>query len=358
MSSNPVTGPSQSSALPANINCGAPHQRSSPRRVVLVEKSGGAQIGELLAGTDFVVEPTQSTEEAMQAIDRDRSIEVLVVESVGDSLTALNLVTVLRERRPDVAVLFMSPTPNVSEAQAALRAGAADYLLGPLGSEDLIHSLERAHRSARAVESKRASAYGLCRILALKDEETKGHCDRVVGYSLRIGAVLGLGERQLFELEMGSLLHDIGKIEVPNSILKKPAKLNAAEWEVMRKHPVLGERLLLMCGFSESSAAVAGQHHEEWNGEGYPRHLKGQQIHLLARIFSVADAVDAVTSDRVYRARRGFDVARKEIQDFAGSQFDPTVAEAFLSVSDSEWQAVRAEAEARAWPLATVDTCL
>lgn len=358
MSSNPVTVPSPTSAVRSTLNYSAPIQRASPRRVLVIDRSDGAQLGELLTGTDFVVEAAPSTEDAMQVIDNDRSIEVLLVESGGDSFAAVDFVALLRERRPDVAVLVMSTAPDVREAQAALRAGAADYLLKPLRSDDLIPSLERACLSARIVESKRAAAYGLCRILALKDEETKGHCDRVVGYSLRIGTVLGLGERQLFELEMGSLLHDIGKIQVPNSILKKPAKLTADEWVEMRKHPVVGERLLLMCGFSQSAASVAGQHHEQWDGGGYPRFLKGPEIDLLARIFSVADSVDSITSDRVYRARRGFDVAREEIKEFAGSQFDPLVAEAFLSVPDAEWQAVRAEAESRAWPLASVDNCL
>jgi HD-GYP domain-containing protein (c-di-GMP phosphodiesterase class II) len=142
-------------------------------------------------------------------------------------------------------------------------------------------------------------------------------------------------------LEFGSLLHDIGKIGVPDAILRKPAKLTEAEWIKMREHPLHGQRILQGIQFLEGAARVVAQHHERWDGSGYPHGLRGDEIDLNARIFAVADAFDAMTSDRVYRRGRQYEVAAAELDAFAGRQFDPEVVEAFHRVPREDWMEMR-----------------
>ena len=142
-------------------------------------------------------------------------------------------------------------------------------------------------------------------------------------------------------LEFGSLLHDIGKIGVPDLILRKPAKLTPEEWVLMRQHPVHGQQILRGIEFLEGAARVVAQHHEKWDGSGYPLGLSGEDIDICARIFSVADAFDAITSDRVYRKGKPYKAAADELDVWAGKQFDPEVVAAFHRVPQEDWQELR-----------------
>jgi HD-GYP domain-containing protein (c-di-GMP phosphodiesterase class II) len=138
-------------------------------------------------------------------------------------------------------------------------------------------------------------------------------------------------------LEFGALLHDIGKIGVPDAILRKPAKLTEEEWVRMRQHPLHGQQILGGIGFLEGAARVVAQHHEKWDGSGYPLGLRGEEIDLCARIFAVADAFDAMTSDRVYRKGKSYEAAAREVDEWAGRQFDVEVVKAFHRVPQSDW---------------------
>jgi HD-GYP domain-containing protein (c-di-GMP phosphodiesterase class II) len=139
-------------------------------------------------------------------------------------------------------------------------------------------------------------------------------------------------------LEFGSLLHDIGKIGVPDSILRKPGKLTEEEWVKMREHPVHGRQILRGIEFLEGAARVVAQHHEKWDGSGYPLGIREEEIDVCARIFAVADAFDAITSDRVYRRGKSYQAAAQELDDWAGTQFDPNVVEAFHRVPQEDWE--------------------
>ena len=142
-------------------------------------------------------------------------------------------------------------------------------------------------------------------------------------------------------LEFGSLLHDIGKIGVPDSILRKPAKLTEEEWVRMREHPLHGQQILRGIKFLEGAARVVAQHHEKWDGSGYPLGLKGEEVDICARIFAVADAFDAITSDRVYRRAQSYEAAARELDEWANCQFDPKVVEAFHRVPQEDWDELR-----------------
>jgi len=155
---------------------------------------------------------------------------------------------------------------------------------------------------------------------------------------LRLGREYGLATDRMKALEFGSLLHDIGKIGVPDSILRKPAKLTEEEWVRMREHPLHGQQILRGIEFLEGAARVVAQHHEKWDGSGYPLGLIAEDIDLCARIFAVADAFDAMTSDRVYRRGKSYEAAAQELDDWAGKQFDPKVVEAFHRVPKTDWE--------------------
>jgi putative nucleotidyltransferase with HDIG domain len=197
--------------------------------------------------------------------------------------------------------------------------------------------------------------------LETRDAETHGHSERVVTYSLRLGRECGLTREQMKALEFGALLHDIGKIGVPDAILRKPAKLTDEEWVKMREHPMHGQQILRGIDFLEGAARVVAQHHEKWDGSGYPSAMRGEDIDLCARIFSVADAFDAITSDRVYRKGKPYAVAAKELEEWAGRQFDPQVVAAFHRVPQEDWDqlyrrsVMKQEEQARTHqPLATI----
>lgn len=182
--------------------------------------------------------------------------------------------------------------------------------------------------------------------LDLRDTETEGHAVRVAAYAARIARQMGLQGEVLADVVRGALLHDVGKIGVPDHILRKPGPLTPEEWVEMRKHPEIGYRMLKDIPFLRSALPVVLYHHERYDGTGYPCGLKGEEIPLAARIFAVADALDAMTSDRPYRKARSFAEARVEIRRMSGSQFDPQVVRAFLSIPDEEWQELARQAAA------------
>jgi HD-GYP domain-containing protein (c-di-GMP phosphodiesterase class II) len=199
--------------------------------------------------------------------------------------------------------------------------------------DNALNSLEDAYRS---------TLKALTAALETRDLETHGHSERVVTYSLRLGREYGLDGLRMKALEFGSLLHDIGKIGVPDLILRKPGKLTEEEWVVMREHPMHGQQILRGIEFLEGAACVVAQHHEKWDGSGYPFGLRGEDIDVCARIFSVADAFDAITSDRVYRKGKSYELAAQELDDWAGKQFDPKVVKAFHRVPKEDWAELHA----------------
>jgi putative nucleotidyltransferase with HDIG domain len=186
--------------------------------------------------------------------------------------------------------------------------------------------------------NERATVNALAATLRIRDIETQGHSERVVRFSSLLGRGLGLNRAQMKSLEYGSLLHDIGKIGIPDAILHKPGRLTTEEWTRMREHPLLGLSILRGVGFLQSASRVVVQHHERWDGKGYPYGLSGTEIDGNARIFAVADAFDAMISDRVYRAGRPFAEATEELRRRAGQQFDPEVVECFARIPQREWE--------------------
>jgi ribonuclease P protein subunit RPR2 len=205
-----------------------------------------------------------------------------------------------------------------------------------------IHAQEREQRHAaeealaRLDESYVVTVRALAAALELRDDQTGGHAERVTRLALRLTEEVAPDLSGNRELEFGFLLHDLGKIGIPDSILLKPGPLDEREMEEMRYHPVLGERIIARIPFLSGAAReVVAAHHERWDGRGYPRRFAGTRIPLPARIFSVVDAFDAMTHDRPYRLALSVDTALREIERCAGTQFDPAVAHAFVALGHS-----------------------
>lgn len=292
--------------------------------------------------------------------------ELVVSDITMPGMSGLDMIPHVKSCAPNSVVVMISGVQTVESAIDALRLGAFDYVMKPfdlrqveavvkraLEHRDLIVAKQRyedhleelvEQRTAQLdqalnslEDAYRSTLRALTAALETRDLETHGHSERVVSYSMRLGREYGLDSQRTKSLEFGSLLHDIGKIGVPDLILRKPAKLTPEEWVLMREHPVHGQQILRGIAFLEGAARVVAQHHEKWNGSGYPLGLRGEEIDVCARIFSVADAFDAITSNRVYRKGKPYHAAAQELDDWAGKQFDPKVVEAFHRVPQQDW---------------------
>ena len=180
--------------------------------------------------------------------------------------------------------------------------------------------------------------------LDLRDVETYGHSKTVARYSYVLAEAAGIRDpRALDSIRKGALLHDAGKMAIPDSILKKPGPLSPKEWEAIRRHPALGYGLVRDVKLVREVGDIILCHHERYDGAGYPKGLKGEEIPLEARIFAVADTLDAVTSHRPYRAPRDFRAARRELETNSGRQFDPKVVDVFRGMDLAVWEKIRFE---------------
>ncbi|HKP11663.1 MAG TPA: HD domain-containing phosphohydrolase [Blastocatellia bacterium] len=340
-------------------------------------------IRQLLAtclGNDYACVTAASADEATDLLALSR-FNLVMTDITMPGASGIELCQYVQKASPDTVAIVVSGMTDIQYAIKAMRHGAFDYVTKPFDLTQVLMTVERALRYQALVVAKhsyeqsleetvrrrtkelrtlnenlnqmlealyqnyRATLRALARALEARDVETRGHSDRVVAYSLRLGRELGLPHNDLIALEQGALLHDIGKIGVRDSILLKPGPLTAEEWVEMREHINHGLRIISDIDFLKGAGAVVGQHHEKYNGSGYPNGLRGDQIHINARIFAVADAFDAITSNRPYRAATSYAHARKEIIAHVGVHFDPGVVTAFLRVSEDEWLDIRTTAE-------------
>jgi response regulator RpfG family c-di-GMP phosphodiesterase len=344
--------------------------QACPARLLVADDDVAVRsVLEELLSAEYECEAVGSAEEALGLLESGE-FQLVLSDLAMPGMSGLDLIPRVRALSPDTLVIVVSGSQEIESAVEALRAGAFDYIVKPFDLEHLQFAVRRALEHQRLLAAKRGyetylermiqqrteeldgalrsceSAYrmtlkALVAALEARDSETHGHSERVVNFSLRLGQELGLNAEQMRSLEFGSLLHDIGKIGVPDAILRKPAKLSEEEWVQMREHPVHGRKILGGIEFLEGAAKVVAQHHERWDGTGYPLGLKAEEIDLCARIFAVADAFDAMVSDRVYRTGRTYEAALAELEECAGAQFDPHVVEAFRRIPRQEWERLR-----------------
>lgn len=318
----------------------------------------------------YVCDEADSLNKALQKIgEKEYSVILTTFDLPG--MDGLKLIPCLQTASPRTVPIFISDNPAQGNTVRAFRAGAFEVIQMPFTLKKVEAAVEKAfaqyemkclkdryqhhleelvaERTAeldKAMEeienSYRLTLKALVQALETRDFETHGHSERVVTFSLRLGFELGLDKAALRTLELGALLHDIGKIGVPDSILRKPAKLTEEEWSKMKLHPLHGQKILRNIPFLEGAARVVAQHHEKWDGSGYPVGLRGEDIDIGARIFAVVDAFDAMISDRIYRRGCSYEAALTELERCAGTQFDPLVVEAFKHIPREDWEILRA----------------
>jgi len=324
-----------------------------------------AVLRRLLESSGFFPVEADCLDTARQRLKSHTFDAALVDLRLGPEL-GLDVLWEITRVQPDCARILMSANVDVYSVMDAVNGvGVYQVVEKPLRHEVLLQTLDRACSLTRVVrERDRLQAQledrtraleklttelqetvhrrtsdllgGLLAALDFRDTETQAHSRRVAAYARRLGSGIGLTGSALADVTAGALLHDVGKIGVPDHILRKPGPLTADEWFIMQKHPVIGDELLAPIAILQGARRVVLEHHERFDGTGYPRGMVGAQIDVGARIFAIVDAHDAITSDRPHRKGRSIVDAREMIELASGTQFDPVLVTAWLAVPEQD----------------------
>ena len=292
-------------------------------------------------------------ENGYQAIEKAVQIkpDVILLDVMMPGMNGFEVCRRIRDEKQlaEIPILFLTALDDRQSLLNGLEAGADEFISKPfdrfelrarlLGitrlnrfrklSEERLN-LEIAHFELKAAYD--ATIEGWSRAMDLRDRETEGHTQRVTELTLELAKLVDIPQSELVHIRRGALLHDMGKLGIPDSILLKPDKLSHDEWELMRQHPQLAYDMLYPIEYLHPALDIPYCHHEKWDGSGYPRGLKGEQIPLCARIFAVVDVWDALTSDRPYRAALGRAEVLEYIKEQSGKHFDPKIVGLFLQV--------------------------
>src|SRR5580658_859490 len=334
----------------------------------------------ILAAAGYGWKQACSGMEALALLNSGEEFELMLSDLMMADLDGIGLLERTKEKFPDMPVVMVTAVHDISVALAAVRNGAFDYLLKPFEREQLLNAAGRALENRRLkVENRNyqinleslvkartdqlqealrdlersydITLQALGDALDLKDAETQNHTRRVTAFTIAIAREMGVPREQILIIARGAFLHDFGKMAIPDSILRKPGKLNDEERAIMREHCYHGYQMLKKIPFLAEACEIVYSHQEHFDGKGYPRGLKGAEIPLGSRIFSVADTLDAIISDRPYRPARTLAAARKEIHAFTGTQFDPEVVEVFSKMPDDIFEDLRREINSQGYPL-------
>ena len=353
---------------------------SQPPTVLVVDDDRAVRevLSAVLKEEGYPVRQAAGADAALEML-RGEDLPLVLCDMKMPEHDGLWLLDNVLQRHPHAAVVMLTGFGDTESAVECLRRGAADYLLKPPRVTELVRAIERAWSRSKLTSARARYHQGLARrvrertaelttalggvakaysstlaalvhALDAREHETSDHSQRVVRYTLAIADRMGIVHPQVEDIGRGALLHDIGKIGVPDSILLKPGPLTHAEWVEMRRHPEVGYRILESIDFLRPAAEIVLAHQERWDGGGYPRKLRGEAIPPGARIFAIADTLDAMTSDRPYRKAATFAQARQEIARCAGTQFDPRCVEAFVRIADEELEALRQQERAAPRP--------
>jgi putative nucleotidyltransferase with HDIG domain len=344
-----------------------------PARVLVVDDETPVRtmMAAALERQGYTVELANGGREALAAMEMN-TFNLVLTDIVMQDIDGIALLDRIHALQPYLPVVMVTAVHDISVAIDSMRRGAYDYLLKPFEREHLLSTVERAlnhrqtleetqnyHQSLEEMVRARTEMLrhamedlehsydvtleALGDALDLKDSETEGHSKRVTAYAIALARAMGIPPEEIKVIARGAFLHDIGKMAIPDEILRKPGKLTPEEQELMREHCSRGYNMLRKIPFLAGAAEIVFCHQEHYDGKGYPNRLSGREIPIGARIFAVADALDAITSDRPYRKAHGFAEAREEILQCSGTQFDPAVVEVFLKIPDELWQELRSE---------------
>ncbi len=346
----------------------APRQR--PSRILVGDDDPRISdvIREQLSFEGFAATVTNHSHEVMEILAADRC-DLVLLDIDMPHPDGLTLLAQIQAADPLLAVVMLTAFGDADTAAHAMRQGAADYVVKPYEPAQLVARIERAlersdllreRAQSRALLERRVDeqtralraqsqqlslmlervldTYGatlraLEAALDVRDQSAPGHCRRVARLAVALGTHMGLSEPELGALEHGALLHDIGKLGIPDAILLKPGPLTEDEWATMRQHPQIGCDIVGHIAFLAGALPVVRHHHERYDGTGYPDRLKAKEIPLLARIFGVIDAFDAQTNQRPYNVVRDLAQVLEDLRQASGTQFAPRVVEQFVAMS-------------------------
>src|ERR1700747_1728891 len=316
-----------------------------PDRILVVDDEEPIReiVASMLGTAGYACKQAGSGMEALAVLNSGEEFELMLSDLMMADLDGIGLLERTKEKYPDMPVVMVTAVHDISVALAAVRNGAFDYLLKPFEREQLLNAVGRALENRRLkVENRRyqtdleslvaartdqlqkamadlersydITLQALGDALDLKDAETEGHSRRVTAFTIAIARAMGVPREQILIIARGAFLHDIGKMAIPDNILRKPGKLNDEERAIMREHCYHGYQMLRKIPFLAEACDIVYSHQEKWDGSGYPRGLRGAEIQLGSRFFSVADTLDAITSDRPYRPKQTLEAAKEEIQ--------------------------------------------
>jgi putative nucleotidyltransferase with HDIG domain len=354
-----------------------------PDRILVVDDEEPIReiVASMLGTAGYSCQQAGSGMEALSILTSGEQFELMLSDLMMADLDGIGLLERTKEKYPDMPVVMVTAVHDISVALAAIRNGAYDYLLKPFEREQLLNTVSRALENRRLKVENRTYQTNLESLvkartnqltlamgnlersyditlealgdaLDLKDRETEGHSKRVTAFTIAIARAMGMPREQINTIARGAFLHDIGKMAIPDKILNKPGKLEPHEMDIMKEHAYHGYQIVRKIPFLLEAADIVYSHQEKFDGTGYPRGLKGEQIPLGARIFSIADTFDAITSDRPYRPAQSAQAAREEIKRWSGRQFDPDVVKVFLEMPDNIWDDLRREIHAQIYRVA------
>jgi putative nucleotidyltransferase with HDIG domain len=307
-----------------------------------------------------------SAEEGL-AIIRTRQLDIALLDIMMPGRSGIELLQDIKQSSPDTTVLMITAMNDMDTALSCIHYGADDYLTKPFNLDRVLLTVKNSLDKRRLVLENREyqadleqkvreqteeirkalgavnlayehTLLALVRALDAREKEVGSHSERVMAYACLLAQAAGIDEEQRIVLGKGALLHDIGKIGISDNILLKPGKLDQAEWKIMRQHPAVGCEILSGINYFQAAAELVLSHHECYDGTGYPNRLSGEKIPMSARIFSLVDTLDAMTSDRPYRSSLSFQAVRDEVLRCSGRQFDPGLVEIFLTLPKESWE--------------------
>jgi response regulator RpfG family c-di-GMP phosphodiesterase len=334
-------------------------------RILIVddEEAIRSLLVECLALRGYETAGAANGREALRRV-AERPVDLILTDLRMPAMDGMELLRAIVERGDETAVVLVTACEDLPAAVEAMKAGAYDYLVKPLDLGMVTLAVERALRKRQGVLAAKMAAFDqslelqrfgdrlqeasqealemLVAVLDARERETMCHSKRVSEFAVHLGQVMHLSENEIETLRRAALLHDVGKVGIPDAILGKPCDLTEAERDEMRRHPEIGYRILQAVASLHPAAEIVLAHHANFDGSGYPVTWAGERIPLGARIFSVVDCFDAMTSDRPYRSALSGEEARREIVRCSGTQFDPGVVAAFASVELRVWDEIRA----------------
>jgi len=297
---------------------------------------------EILASDGHDVIGAETAERAISLLDDRDDFDLVISDVVMPGLSGLELLETVRAQRASLPVVLVTGAGTYDTLSQALTRGAAGLITKPFAHAELkeaaAHALERASRSREELRERLLAptlASALANAIEARDSYLHGHCERLASLAVRLAEMIGLPPEEIETIRLGAILHDIGKIGIPDSVLLKPGPLDEEERAIVEQHPVIGDRLLEPLDLLAAARPIVRHHHERWDGLGYPDRLAGEHIPLGARIVAVADSVEVMSSRQLYRQPRTPAQSVDELRAHCGSQWDPQITELTLALIDA-----------------------